>query len=236
MVIYLAIYIWTNWLYGVVPRMNRSKGVRQMRTIYPKINRAKITAILLFAAFTVGCGTTNFSTFTDQKISEVSVCGAGLEENVRSDLYAAWTKAGGKLGYEFQETVKAVIFSSNSNDKLDMYNSYINCVLEIDRRNRKRGNTSMCLENCITDKSACLSRMDAKFRRCIADQMKGCYSDCRRRGFSRDRCLSDLCNWEEISKKGRNFYERNCKDKGTIIDLQSECDTENAECRRDCTE
>lgn len=221
-----------------VPWLNRAKRIRQVRTIYPKINKARIMAIFLFSVFIVGCGSTNSPTLTDQKISDISMCGAGLEEKVRTDLYAAWTKTGGKLGYEFQEIAKAAIFSSDSNsDKPDMYTSYISCILEIDSRNRERESIPMCLENCGTEKSACLSRMNAEFLKCIANQMKGCYDDCRYRyGFPHDQCLSDLCNWEEISEKGRKFYERRCKHKETIIDLQAECNTENAECRRDCTE
>lgn len=237
MVIHLAIYIWTSWLCGIVPWLNRAKRIRQVRTTNPKINKSRIMAIFLFTVFIVGCGR-NFPTFTDQKISDILVCGAGLEEKVRTDLYAAWTKAGGRLGHEFYKVAKAVIFSSNSNfDKSDMYNSYINCILEIDIRNRKKENIPICLENCVAEESACLSRMNEKFRRCIADQMKGCYNDCRKNyGFSHRECLSDLCNWEEISKESRKFYERRCKNRGAIIDLESECNTKNSECRRGCTE
>lgn len=168
-----------------------------MNILKPVLVGAGILAMTL----THGCGTNrptpSFNADNPERInSPIAVCGAGFDYELGARLAAEWQKAGGQLTAGFQEFVRSSIFNRtdiSSSDKQLMYQNYINCVLEIDRRQRESAGT--CEGRCSSILSSCRNKTQRAFARCIGEAQELCIDECvKKYRYSHDSCRLDYCD------------------------------------------
>ncbi|MEB6354977.1 hypothetical protein MXL87_08285 [Klebsiella variicola] len=184
----------------------------------------------LFAFILISC-TNNTSNpvgrpMDEDKVNQLSLCAGGMEQGLSADLVAALEKNGGKITSSFTEYAKGLIFSNKdiaSSDKAAMYNKYIDCILKMQERQARA-------DSCTLIKDSCMSVANTIFKQCIRKEMKGCYEDCRYRGFNRDACTLQLCNYDKISDDAKEFYNNRCNAKDDYMSQENECAEKYSQC------
>ena len=128
--------------------------------------------------------------------SSIAVCGAGLEKGVSAQIEAEYSKSGGKLSAGFQDFVRTAIFSRAdiaSADKQKIYDKYIDCVLEIDKRNRVSANS--CVGKCDLIQASCIREHDRALGTCIERMRYACINVCTQNYRNTlKRCVQSFCD------------------------------------------
>jgi hypothetical protein len=183
----------------------------------------KFFALLFVSALMTAC-TSNTDNpvgrpVDSQTNQQLALCAGGLDQGLSATLNAELQKRGGNVTAEFAEYARGLIFSSSnieSSDKAAMYSTYIDCVLKM-RESQAAG------DRCVAVKQGCMASANTMFQQCIKSQMRGCYRDCRRRGFSNDECVAGYCNYTKLSDTARQFYDNRCLTNEEYMDKEAEC-------------
>lgn len=178
----------------------------------------------------------------DQRsLSQLAVCGAGLDTGVAANLEAAFVNMGGRVSAEYQSYVRSIIFSQadiTSEDKRLIYTEYVKCVLEIDRAQRRQESiqTSLlqCQSACSIERASCNSGADAPFQACLTKSQSRCLRECRYEfGHSADQCSNRLC---AMNKQNSSYWGgRYCpSEKALSIQSSGQCESRYARCLTSC--
>lgn len=197
------------------------------------MSKTSSTSLLKVCGF-LFCSLTLFSC-TDKTVGgieegphsdQLALCAGGMEQGLSADLDAELKKNGGKVTSSFTQSAKGLIFNNpdiNSSDKATMYNQYIQCIFKMQEKQAKA-------DACTSVKQACMSVANTILKQCLRSQMQGCYNDCRYRGYPRDACISELCNYSRISDEAKDFYNNRCNVKEDYMDQESTCAEKYSEC------
>lgn len=160
------------------------------------------------------------------KVDQLALCAGGMEQGLSAELAAELEKTGGKVTTSFTEHAKGLIFSNKdiaSSDKAAMYNKYIECIYKMQDQETKS-------ITCASVKESCMTSANTIFKQCIRREMQGCYNDCRSRGFIKDACVLQLCNYNKMTQDSREFYNDRCSVKEDYMNQESECAEKYSQC------
>ena len=152
-------------------------------------------------------------------VGDMAMCAGGMEQGLSSDLEAALQKSGGKVTASFTQSAKGLIFNNPdiaSSDKASMYSTYIECIYKMQDKQAK-------INGCQSLKDSCMTTANTVFQQCIRSEMRGCFNDCRYRGFPRDACVLQLCNYSRMTEDSKDFYNDRCSVKEDYMNKESEC-------------
>lgn len=133
---------------------------------------------------------------TDVNRGALGLCAGGLEAGIAAAAEAELQRRGGKITVGFQKYVRGLIFSRSdidSSDKQKMYERYIDCILELDSRERIQKKTAE--GRCELRRESCIREKQAGFDACIEDGRRRCISECMDDyGNSFNACATEYCN------------------------------------------
>lgn len=181
--------------------------------------------------------TTQVTRYIDQPTgANIASCGAGLEAGLRADLQAKYQELGGQASAEYQNYVRAAIFSNatiSSAEKQGMYASYTKCVLELDERNRQDRRAAIRRTDvsniCLAERTSCTQDASFAINTCLNDSKTKCLRECRNRfGLSASQCVKN-CAMEEPNVG--LWTSRNCasEERESAYDKR-QCEAEYSSC------
>ena len=184
--------------------------------------------ILFLAILLVSCGSIDVKD-NDNKLltSGISICGGGLDKGVSATIEAEYEKQKGNIDAGFKQYVHAVLDANGASEQ--KYERYINCVLEVDGRERKSKDKSMCRSSCDKNRTLCINDNKSTYNQCIRKGQSSCMVQCATvYGLSKSQCLSN-CDMNKSHNIGQ--WEKN---HGCISATNNQCDISYNSCTTTC--
>ena len=190
----------------------------------------KNICILFLALLLVSCKTIDVKT-TDNNLltSGISICGGGLDKGLSATIEAEYKKQKlkGNIDAGFKQYVHAVLDANGASE--EKYERYINCVLEVDGRERKSKDKSMCINSCDKNRTFCISDNEATYNQCIRKGQSSCMVQCATVfGLSKSQCVEN-CDMNKSHNIGQ--WEKN---HGCISATNNQCDISYNSCTSTC--
>lgn len=189
----------------------------------------KYICILFSALLLVSCKTIDVKESNNKLLtSGIAICGGGIDRGVSATLEAEYEKQKGNIDAGFKQYVYAVLDANGASEQ--KYERYINCVLEVDQRERKTKDKSMCIDSCEKSRNLCMSDNKATYNQCIRKGQSSCLVQCATVfGLSKSQCL-DNCDMTKTHNIGQWEKNHEC-----ISATNNQCDISYNSCTSTCS-
>lgn len=159
--------------------------------------------------------------------SGISICGGGIDTGVTATIEAEYEKQKGNIDSGFKQYVRAVLDANGASEQ--KYEKYIDCVLQVDERERQTRDRALCQSSCDRIKNQCISDKKSDYDQCIRAGHASCLIQCKTiYRLSKSECHEN-CNPNKSYNIG--VWERNhgCKSANNYL-----CNADYQECIENC--